>query len=147
MKITLVNNAETEEDFLRKLQGRENYLLNDTGRRQALRLKMKLQDRLVEREVGEFEGRPDVEYNAYKYWDYDLNKGDFGVEPVHDVFKRCKDFLNYIKKEHPDEDIIIVTHSGPYRALRHLLLNHKIKGKLLDGKINSCQVEEFEIKK
>lgn len=179
MKITLVNNAETEEDFLRKLQGRENYLLNDTGRRQALRLKMKLQDknysicfvspltrcmetalvsvgdrilmtpddRLIEREVGEFEGKPIDEYNAYKYWDYDLNKGDFGVEPVHDVFKRCKDFLNYIKKEHPDEDIIIVTHSGPYRALRHLLLNHKIKGKLLDGKINSCQVEEFEIKK
>ena len=164
MKITLVRHAQTEENYLRIIQGRENKLLNDSGRRQVLRLKMKLKDkkydmcfvspltrcmetalvsvgdrvcmfpddRLVEREVGEFEGRPDVEYNAYKYWDYDLNNSNF---------------LDYIKKEYPDKDIIVVTHSAPYRALRHLLLGHKLKGKMLDGRIDNCQVEEFEIKK
>ena len=179
MKITLVRHAQTEENFLRVIQGRANKLLNDSGRRQVLRLKLKLKnkkydlcfvspltrcmetalvsvgdrvrmisdDRLLEREVGEFEGRPDVEYNAYKYWDYDLNKSDFGVEPIQDVFKRCSDFLEYIKKEYPDKDIIVVTHSAPYRALRHLLLGHKLKGKMLDGRIDNCQVEEFEIKK
>lgn len=179
MKVTLVRHAETEQNFLRKIQGRENHLLNDTGRRQVLRLKLKLKDkkydlcfvspltrcmetalvsvgdrvrmisddRLLEREVGEFDGRPDVEYNAYKYWDYDLNKSDFGVEPIQDVFKRCSDFLEYIKKEYPDKDVIVVTHTAPYRALRHLLLGHKLKGKMLDGRIDNCQVEEFEIKK
>lgn len=179
MKITLVRHAETEQNFLKKIQGRENHILNDTGRRQVLRLKMKLKDkkydvcfvspltrcmetalvsvgdrvlmitdeRLIEREMGEFEGRPSEEYNLYKYWDYDLNKDDFGVEPVKDLFDRCRDFLNYIKKDYSDKNIIIVTHSAPYRALRHLLLNHKISGKMLDGKIDNCQVEEFEVKK
>lgn len=179
MKITLVRHAETEENFLRKLQGRENNLLNDSGRRQVLRLKMRLSDkkydicfvspltrcmetalvsvgdrvmmisdqRLIERDIGEFEGKPDVEYNAYKYWDYDLNKSDFGVEPIKDLFDRCEDFLNYLKKEYSNKSIIIVTHSAPYRALRHLLSNHEIKGKLLDGRIENCQFEEFEIKK
>lgn len=179
MKITLVRHGETEENYLGKLQGRDNNLLNDSGRRQTLRLKMKLQDkkydvcfvsplsrcmetalvsvgdrvlmvsdqRLIERDVGEFEGRPSEEYNAYKYWDYDLNKSDFGVEPIKDLFDRCQDFLDYVKKEYSDKSIIIVTHSAPYRALRHLILGHKISGKLLDGKINNCQVEEFEIKK
>ena len=46
-----------------------------------------------------------------------------------------------------DKDIIVFTHSAPYRALRHLLLGHKLKGKMLDGRIDNCQVEEFEIKK
>ena len=87
MKITLVRHAQTEENFLRVIQGRENKLLNDSGRRQVLRLKLKLKDkkydlcfvspltrcmetalvsvgdrvrmisddRLLEREVGEFE--------------------------------------------------------------------------------------------
>lgn len=179
MRITLVRHGETEENFLRKLQGRGNNLLNDSGRRQTLRLKMKLKEkkydvcfvsplsrcmetalvavgdrvlmvtdqRLIERELGEFEGRQSEEYNAYKYWDYDLNKSDFGVEPIKDLFDRCQDFLNYVKKEYSGKSIIIVTHSAPYRALRHLILNHDIKGKLLDGKIDNCQVEEFEIKK
>lgn len=179
MKVTLVRHAETEQNFLRKIQGRENHLLNDAGRRQVLRLKMKLKEkkydvcfvspltrcmetalvsvgdrvlmitdkRLIEREMGEFEGRPSEEYNLYKYWDYDLNKDDFGVEPIKDLFDRCKDFLSYIKKDYSGKNIIIVTHSAPYRALRHLLLNHKIGGKMLDGKIDNCQVEEFEVKK
>lgn len=179
MKITLVRHAQTEDNFLRIIQGRNNNILNDSGRRQVLKLKIKLKDkkydlcfvspltrcmetalvsigdrvriipdeRLVERDVGEFEGRPDVEYNAYRYWDYDLNKSDFGVEPIQDIFKRCNDFLEYIKNEYSDSDIIIVTHTAPYRALRHLLLGHKLKGKMLDGRIDNCQVEEFEIKK
>lgn len=177
MNITLVRHAQTEENFLRKIQGRKNQLLNDAGRRQVLRLKMQLKEknydvcfvspltrcmetaivsvgdrvemipdeRIIEREMGEFEGVPVTEYNAYKYWDYDLNKSDFGVEPVQDVFNRCEDFLNYICNKYKGKNVIIVTHSAPYRVLRHLLLKHELKGHLLDGKIENCQHEEFEI--
>lgn len=177
MKITLIRHAETEDNYLRKIQGRRNVILNDSGRRQVLRLKSKLidnnydvcfvspltrcmetalvligdrvkmipDDRIIEREMGEFEGRPNEEYNLYKYWDYDLNKSDFGVESIHDVFSRCSDFYSYLMDNYSDKSVIIVTHSAPYRALRHLILNHKIKGKLLDGKIDNCQIEEFEV--
>ena len=101
-------------------------------------------DRLVERNIGELEGRPVQEYNAYLFWDYDLNKSDFGVEPLQDVFKRCKEFLKYIKKKHPDQSILVVTHGAPYRALRYLINKRPLKGKMLDGRIENCQYEEFD---
>lgn len=177
MKITLIRHGETEENYLGNIQGRSNELLNDTGRRQVLRLKNKLSslnydlcftsplircfetsivligdrteiirdDRLIERDMGELEGRPREEYNAFQFWNYDKNRSDYKIEPIHDLFQRCESFLNEIKEKYPDKDIMIVTHSGPYRALRHLLLGHALKGNLLDGKIDNCSCEEFEI--
>ena len=85
-------------------------------------------------------------YDDIGFWNYDLNKSDLGVEPIHDLFSRCSDFLNYIKEKYPnDSSILIVTHSAVYRALRHLILNHKLEGNMYDSKIHNCQYEEFEI--
>ena len=111
------------------------------------RVEMIRDDRLIDREMGELEGRPREEYNVYRYWDYDLNTSDRGVEPIQDVFKRCEDFLDYIKNKYSDDDsILIVTHGSPYRALRYLIRKEELKGHLLDGVIDNCQCEEFEYK-
>lgn len=101
--------------------------------------------RLIERDMGELKGRPLQEYNAYKFWDYDLNRNDYGVEAVQDLFKRCQDFLDYILKKHAGSDILIVTDEEVYRALRYLLKGHKLEGNLLDGAIDYCKVEEFTV--
>ena len=177
MKVTLVKRAQTESDYLGNILGHSNELLNDTGRRQAQRLKEKIKDikfdycymsplvrcvetaliligdrvemipdkRLIERDFGELENHPGEEYNEYQFWNYTLNRSDFGIEPIHDVFKRCEEFLDYIISKHPDGTILIVTHSSPYRALRHLIKKRPLKGPMLDGIINNCQYEEFEI--
>ena len=177
MKITLIRHAETEENFLGKIQGRSNPLLNETGRRQTLRLKLRLasikydlcftsplircfetaivlvgdrveirrDERLIERDMGELEGRPKEEYNAFQFWDYTKNRKDYGIEPIQDLFARCSSFLDELKENYPDQHIMIVTHYGPYRALRHLLEGHELKGNMLDGKIDNCACEEFEI--
>ena len=109
------------------------------------RVEMIPDKRLIERNLGELEGRPREEYNAFKFWDYKLNRSDYGVEPIQDIFKRCGEFLDYIKEKHAGKDILIVTHGAPYRALRHLLLNHDLNDNLLDNEINNCMMEEFEI--
>ena len=101
--------------------------------------------RLIERDFGELENHPGEEYNEYQFWNYTLNRSDFGIEPIHDVFKRCEEFLDYIISKHPDGTILIVTHSSPYRALRHLIKKRPLKGPMLDGIISNCQYEEFEI--
>ena len=177
MRITLVRHGQTEENFLHNIQGRRNVLMNDTGRRQCDRLRLKLNDkhfdycymspltrtvetafilvgdkvemipdkRLIERDMGELEGKTDKMYNAYKFWNYDLNKNDFKIETVHEIFQRCISFLDYIKEKHKDKSILIVTHGAPYRALRHLLNSHELKGNLFDGGIDNCQCEEFEL--
>ena len=109
------------------------------------RVEMIPEKRLIERGLGELEGRPGEEYNSYSFWDYDKNRSDYGVEPIQDVFKRCNEFLEYIKEKHAGKDILIVTHSAPYRALKHLLLGHELKGNLLGDEISNCKMEEFEI--
>jgi len=101
--------------------------------------------RLEERGMGDLEGEPFSTYNSVDYWNYENNKNDFNVEPVQDLFTRVDDFLNYIKNKHADQSILIVTHSAPYRALRHLLLKHKLSGNLWDEKVKNCQMEKFEI--
>lgn len=178
MKVVLINSAEAEEDFLREVIGRRNVLLNDTGRRQVLRLKNRLVDKkfdacfcsplirafetaivlfgdkceiikdelLIEREMGELEGRSVSEYNEYQFCDYKLNRNDYGIETIHDLVDRCSKFLDSVKEKY-DGTVAIVTHKEVYRILRHLLLNHDINKKLLDGPIQNCLMEEFDIKK
>ena len=177
MKITLVRHGQTEQNYLDCIQGLENNLLNDTGRRQCQRLKYELKDkhydfcymspllrtvetaiiligdrvetipdkRLIERNMGELEGKSRDLYNPKKYWNYNKNCNDLGIEPIQDIFKRCEDFLEYIKEKHKDQSILIVTHSAPFRALHHLLLKTNLCDNLLDIEINNCFYEEFEI--
>lgn len=177
MKITLVRHGETEENYQHIVQGTKNSLLNESGRRQCLKLKAKISDkhydycymsplirtvetamiligdrvemipdkRLVERTMGDFEGKSISLYDANSYWDYDLNKSDNGVESIQDIFHRCQDFLNYIFEKNDGQDIMVVTHGAPYRALRHLILHHDLDGNLMDTEINNCSMEEFEV--
>lgn len=178
MKVLLVRHGETEENYLGKIQGRNNVFLNDTGRRQVKRLKDKINsievdrcfisplircfetalvlvgdrveivrdDRLIQREMGELTGREVAEYNAYQFWDYDKNRSDYGIESIHDLFDRCSSFIDYLYDNYSDETILIVTHGEVYRALRYIINGTKLNGKLLDGEIGYCKLEELSYK-
>lgn len=177
MKIAIVRHGMTEENYLRKIQGRYNSLLNDSGRRACMRLKEQIKDkefdycymsplircvetaiilvgdrvetipdkRLIERDMGEFERKEIDSYDRAKYWNYSLNCSEQNVEPVQDIFKRCSDFLDYIKEKHKGQSILIVTHSAPARVIHHLLLNSDKNSNLLDVDIKNCYYEEFLI--
>lgn len=101
--------------------------------------------RLIERGMGNFEGKCRDEYDSKKYWNYALNSGDDGVEKVQDIFERCTDFLNYLYERHPNQSILIVSHGSPIRAFHHILSNSDLYGNLLDVEINNCYCEEFEV--
>lgn len=178
MKIALVRHAETEWNYENKLQGQQNMELNDTGIRQAKKLKQKISDlnydycyisplirtvqtaiiligdrvetipdkRLVERNLGELEGKSRDLYDAKKYWDYNLNSNDLGVEPVQDIFKRCEDFLEYIKNKYDDDtSILIVSHGAPVRALHHILSKTDRNSNLLEIGIPNCFYKEYKM--
>ena len=100
--------------------------------------------RLIERDMGELTKKPRDEYDTKKYWDYNLNSGDLGVEKVQDIFERCRDFLRYIFEKHQGQDILIVSHSAIIRAIRHILLGTDVNGNLLYP-IGNCYYEEIEI--
>ena len=110
------------------------------------RCEMIRDDRLIERDLGKLEGKKRDVYDVNKYWDYDINSNDKGVEPVRDVISRCSDFLEYIKNKYPnDTNILIVTHSAPVKALKLLLENKKLKGNLFERNIKNSEYLEFDI--
>jgi broad specificity phosphatase PhoE len=110
------------------------------------RAEMIRDDRLIERDLGKLEGKKREVYDVNKYWDYDLNSNDKGVEPVRDVIDRCSDFLEYIKNKYTsDTCILIVTHSAPVKALKLLLENKKLEGNLFERNIENSEYLEFEI--
>ncbi len=102
-------------------------------------------NRLVEREMGELEGQPRSQYDVLKYWDYDLNSTDLGVEGVQSIFKRAQDFLDYVIKKHPHQHILVVSHGAVVRALHHLLRHHDLHGNLIDVDIKNCYCETIEV--
>lgn len=102
--------------------------------------------RIIERNLGELENVPRKFYDYKKYWDYNLNCSDRGVEPVQDIFKRCEDFLNYIKEKHKGQSILIVSHSSPIRAMIHIIENTDRSSKLYKKVIDNLFCEEYEIK-
>lgn len=109
------------------------------------RVEMIPDKRLVDRDLGELEGKSRSLYDSNKYWDYNLNSNDLGVEPVQDIFKRCREFLDYILEKHKDESVLIVAHAASIRAIRHILLNSDLSKNLLLKDIDNCYYEEIEV--
>ncbi len=111
------------------------------------RVEMIPDKRLVERGLGQLENQDMKLYDPFKYWDYEGNCGDLGVEKIQDIFARSMDFLKYVLLKHEGEDILIVTHGAVFRALRCLLLKQPLKGNLFDPnvKIDNCCFQEFSV--
>lgn len=175
MEITLVRHGQTEYNYQNRLQGTTNVMLNDSGRRQAHKLKEKIRDeeydicfsspliraletamilvgdrveiirdnRLIERNLGEYEGKDKESYSSNKYWDYNLNCNDKGVESVKELLKRCQDFIDYLETYHKNKKILVVAHGAVVRGLHHLLNKTDLNSNLTNFKIDNCYMEKI----
>ena len=112
------------------------------------RVEIKEDKRLIERYLGNLEGKNRSLYDVSKYWDYNLNFHEEEVEPIQDIFKRCGSFIDDLKKNYHDNDtILIVSHGAVTRCLHHILKNSDLNKNLLDFKIENCYCREYEFKK
>jgi len=104
--------------------------------------------RLLERDFGELEGKSVDEYDGVKFWDYNLNYNKYHVEPIQDVFQRCRSLIDYLLEKYNDNTtILIVSHGAVIRALHHILLNSDLNKDLLRFPVSNCYFEEIDIKK
>lgn len=73
-------------------------------------------DRLKERNCGEFEGKPSgsiFDNCDIDFFDPVLNSSAFGVEPINDMTNRVRDFLNDLQTKYSkDANILIFTSNG-----------------------------------
>ncbi len=109
------------------------------------RVEMIPEKRLIERDLGRLEGKPREDYDCDKYWDYNLNSGDEDVEKIHDLFQRCREFVDYLKEAYHDKEVLVVSHSAVVRAIRHILLGTDLTKNLWTEDIENCYCEEIEV--
>ena len=86
-------------------------------------LEVTIDDRLIELDMGKFTGMPyDEIFNSHgnvfmKFYNGDLEIAHNGVETFSDVKKRIFGIVDYIIEKHPDENILLVTHMDPIKAM------------------------------
>ncbi len=86
-------------------------------------LDVTIDDRLNELDMGKFTGMPYDEIfkshgNVFmKFYNSDLEIAHNGVETFPDVKKRILGIVDYIIEKHPDQNILLVTHMDPIKAM------------------------------
>ncbi len=109
------------------------------------RVLTQVDDRLIEREMGNYTNKSYKFYNSEKYWDYELNSSDEGVESIKELFNRCEEFLDDIKNKYTDKDIIIVSHEAVIRALYCIINKVDLNSNLKEFDIPNCYIKEFKL--
>lgn len=110
------------------------------------RVLTQVDDRLFERDMGNFTEKERSLYDPSKYWDYKLNSTDEGVEGIQDMFERCNSFLKDIKRKYKDKDVLVVSHESIIRVLYCIINNIDIYSDLTKIEIPTSYIEEFEYK-
>lgn len=75
-------------------------------------------ERVIERDFGEFEGLTRSEFDFESFWSYKKNIKYEKAENIRDFFKRIFDFIDSLKKDYPDKNILIVMHGGVSIAVK-----------------------------
>lgn len=111
------------------------------------RVEIKEDKRLIERYLGDLEGKNKKDYNVKEYWDISLNSNEHGVEPIKNVISRCEEFLDYLKENYNESDnILIVSHNAVVKAIINIIENKKYKTKLEVYNIPNGYFKELELK-
>ncbi|AFS80058.1 phosphoglycerate mutase [Candidatus Nitrosopumilus koreensis AR1] len=86
-------------------------------------LDVTIDDRLIELDMGKFTGMAyDEIFNDHgnvfmKFYQGDLEIAHNGVETFDEVKKRVLGIVNHVVEKHPDENVVLVTHMDPIKAM------------------------------
>ena len=102
-------------------------------------------DRIIERDFGEFEGRQTKDFDFRGYWNYYLNQQYEKAENIQDFFKRVYDFLDDITQKYQDKNILIVTHGGVSIPIACYFKKMIPEGSFLDMDfvLGNCEVKTY----
>ena len=86
-------------------------------------LDVTIDDRLIELDMGKFTGMPyDAIFNDHgnvfmKFYNGELEIAHNGVETFSEVKKRVLGVVDHVIEKHPDENVLLVTHMDPIKAM------------------------------
>lgn len=102
-------------------------------------------NRLVERNFGTLEGGSSNDKYIPEFWNYYLNINEYGVEPLQELFARTEDFINYLKENYHDKNVLITSHAATIRALHFNLIGFNEDTNMLSFKVDNAKILEYEI--
>ena len=102
-------------------------------------------DRIIERDFGEFEGKETKDFDFYGYWDYYKNNIYQKAENIQEFFERIYSFLDDINHKYKDKNVLIVAHGGVSIPVACYFRNEIPEGALVDAGLvlENCQVAKY----
>ena len=82
-----------------------------------------IDERLIELDMGKFTGMPyDEIFSSHgnvfmKFYNGELEIAHNGVETFEEVKRRILDIVDHVLETHPDENVVLVTHMDPIKAM------------------------------
>lgn len=102
-------------------------------------------DRLIERDFGEYEGEYIKNYNVDEFWSYNENKEYEKAENIRVFLKRVHEFLKDIEERYKDKNILLVAHAGVSVAIKCYYNGIPEDDKLVNIRLKNCEFAKFEI--
>lgn len=104
-------------------------------------------DRLIERDFGEFEGLETKDFDFHGFWDYYKNNNYKSAENIQAFFKRVYNFLDDIIEKYHDKNILIVAHGGISIPIACYFSKNIPEGSLIDAGLvlENCQAVSYNI--
>ena len=94
-------------------------------------IEYKIDNRLIEIDMGKFTGMPYDEIFAthgnvfLKFYEGETEIAHNGVETFTEVKKRVLDMVDYVIKQHTNENVLLVTHMDPIKSVLSTILDLK----------------------
>ncbi|MDO4220415.1 MAG: histidine phosphatase family protein [Candidatus Saccharibacteria bacterium] len=87
-----------------------------------------IDNRLVERSFGTIDGKF-APFAMRKVWDYDSSfiKSHYGEETLLTLELRVEDFLNMVRQQHSDQNILVFSHGGVATTINAILNENHVR--------------------
>lgn len=176
--IYITRHGQTNWNVQKKVMGRCDEPLNETGLNQAEETRNNLMDadidliicsplkrarqtaevinrdrnipiiydeRIIERDFGEFEGMETKNFDFHGYWNYYKNMQFESAENIQVFFKRVYDFLKDITEKYKDKNVLLVAHGGISIPVACFFNGNIPEGSLVDAGLvlGNCQVASY----
>lgn len=100
-------------------------------------------ERIMERDCGEMEGKPKESFDYLHYWNYNYEFDIEGMQTIKEFVETVWDFLEDIKEKYKDKKILIVTHNGVCRAIGAYFNGIPEDGNLSLYAHDNCEIKKY----
>lgn len=114
---------------------------------EKLQLYVSFDDRIIERNYGEFEGKSKLLIDYESFWSFSKNLNYINAENINVAYNRVKSFFEDAIKKNKGKNILVVIHAGICKLAECYFNGYFNNGELASYVPNNCEIIEYDIKR